>query len=351
MRESVFWKTDWFLAAVIAQVRLGLSRTALLPGLDRLFRAPVFLPRFTPVFKGWRSSPWAGGAFGTSAPGLTTVPMPTYIFNYPEGRSACTSDAVFFPLPAKIPPDEYGKRIIPMGDIAAPVGISRIPPLSHGMPPVFTLAHSVSLAPEKYLCLENSTGDSDGNSSLRPCSALLGVAAAPGEWSGSGSDGGRRRVVAGGSPFACRQVLRTGGARRGGVGYLLGGIEPQLGMAFNGEGEHDMAFANLREYPSGNTFMESLCNPPGDLEWKLQSCKGQTACHTRTGRNPEFRALAQKRPRVWQMVGAAVLGGPGARTDSCPGLRDGGRVEKPMRSRKQVNEQLGSGATRPAYPG
>lgn len=266
MRESVFWKTDWFLAAVIAQVRLGLSRTALVPGLNRLLRASVFSPRVTPLFKGWRLLPWAGGAFGTSALGLATVPLPTYIFNYPDGRSACTSDAIFFPLPAKIPPDEYGKRTIPMGDTAAPVGISRVPPLSHGMPPVFTLAHSVSLAPEKYLSLDNSTGDSDGNDGLRPCSALLGVAAAaPGEWSGSGSDGGRRRVVAGGSPFACRQVLRTGGARRGGVGYLLGG--------------------------------------------------------------------------------------PGARTDSCPGLRDGGRVEKPMRSRKQVNEQLGSGATRPAYLG
>jgi serine/threonine-protein kinase len=124
-----------------------------------------------------------------------------------------------------------------------------------------------------------------------------------------------------------------------------------LGLAFQGQGQLDMAFDKFRKCPLDNQLMDNLYNLALDFERKRQFNKAQAVFEYMAGYNPKFRDLEQKLSRAKQMSQTVILGGGAARTNASTLVLDGGPVEKPMLGRYQVEKELGKGAMGVVYLG
>ncbi len=125
-----------------------------------------------------------------------------------------------------------------------------------------------------------------------------------------------------------------------------------LGLAFQGQGQLDMAFDKFRKCPLDDGLMDNLHNLALDFERKRQFNKAQAVYEYMAGHNPKFRDLEQKLNRARQMSETVMLGGGGGgRTNASTLMLDGGEIEKPMLGRYQVEKELGKGAMGVVYLG
>jgi serine/threonine-protein kinase len=122
-----------------------------------------------------------------------------------------------------------------------------------------------------------------------------------------------------------------------------------LGLAFQGQGQLDMAFDYFRKVPLDDTVMENLYNLALDFERKRQFNKAEAAFRYMAGYDPKFRDLEAKLSRAKQMSETVILGG--GQTHSGGTLVLGGGAEKPMLGRYQVEKELGKGAMGVVYLG
>lgn len=70
--------------------------------------------------------------------------MQTFFYGDRDGKPAFQVDSFYDVLSGKIPAEKYRDKIVLIGATAAGVGASQVTPISAGMSPVLTLAHSVS---------------------------------------------------------------------------------------------------------------------------------------------------------------------------------------------------------------
>jgi CHASE2 domain-containing sensor protein len=70
--------------------------------------------------------------------------MHTYFYKDKDGRPAFPVDSFYDVLSGKIPAEKYRDKIVLIGASAAGVGSLQVTPISSGMAPVLTLAHSLS---------------------------------------------------------------------------------------------------------------------------------------------------------------------------------------------------------------
>src|SRR5258705_7869085 len=122
-----------------------------------------------------------------------------------------------------------------------------------------------------------------------------------------------------------------------------------LGLAFQGQGQLDMAFDYFRKVPLDDTVMDNLYNLALDFERKRQFNKAEAVFGYMAGHNPKFRDLEAKLSRAKQMSETVILGG--AQTHPGGALALGGGAEKPMLGRYQVEKELGKGAMGVVYLG
>lgn len=122
-----------------------------------------------------------------------------------------------------------------------------------------------------------------------------------------------------------------------------------LGLAFQGQGQLDMAFDKFRKCPLDEQLMENLYNLGLDFERKRQFNKAESVFRHMSGFDAKFRDLEQRLNRARQMSETVILGGSGNRTNAS--ILDGGTVEKPMLGRYQVEKELGKGAMGVVYQG
>jgi serine/threonine-protein kinase len=124
-----------------------------------------------------------------------------------------------------------------------------------------------------------------------------------------------------------------------------------LGLAFQGQGQLDMAFDKFKKCPLDDQLMDTLYNLALDFERKRQFNKAESVFGYMAGHNPKFRDLELRLTRAKAMAETVILGGAQGRTNASTMMLGGGTVEKPMLGRYQVEKELGKGAMGVVYLG
>jgi serine/threonine-protein kinase len=300
--------------------------------------------------------------------------MHTYFYKDREGRPAFQVDSFYDVTSGKIPVDKYRDKIVLIGATAAGLGDAPATPISAAMPPVLTLAHGVSSILQEHFFVAPTWGGLVEKLVFVAIAAYL-IALLPRLTAGTGA-----AVTAGIAALllVAHFVLMTG---QGlwlqlmlplvllVIGHVLlvtkrfvmteaGKLKSDaesaesnrmLGLAFQGQGQLDMAFDKFRKVPLDDTLMDNLYNLALDFERKRQFNKAEAAFQYMAGHNPKFRDLEQRLSRAKQMSETVILGG----AQSHPGgtMVLGGGAEKPMLGRYQVEKELGKGAMGVVYLG
>ncbi|HWP94413.1 MAG TPA: serine/threonine-protein kinase [Gammaproteobacteria bacterium] len=124
-----------------------------------------------------------------------------------------------------------------------------------------------------------------------------------------------------------------------------------LGLAFQGQGQLDMAFEKFRKLPLDDAVMDLLYNLALDYERKRQHNKAGSVYSYMAQYDPNFRDIQTRLKRAKQLEETVIIGGAGATAAGTLILNAEGDVQKPMLGRYQVEKELGKGAMGVVYLG
>jgi serine/threonine-protein kinase len=302
--------------------------------------------------------------------------MYTYFYKDRDGKPAFSVDSFFDVVTGKVPADKFKDRIVLIGSTAAGFGDAQVTPISPAMAPVLTLAHSVSSILEEDFFV-SPTWARWASLGVFVLVAVYLAAALPRLAAGpaAGITTGVAVVLIGAHfvlmttqltwiPLMAPVVLLVIGhlalttrrflvTERGKVKSDLESAESNrmLGLAFQGQGQLDMAFDKFRKCPLDDALMDNLYNLALDFERKRQFNKAQAVYEYMARHDPKFRDLENKLNRAKQLSETVILGGANTRTNASTLALDGGAIEKPMLGRYQVERELGKGAMGVVYFG
>ena len=303
--------------------------------------------------------------------------MHSYFYKDKDGKPAFPLDSFYDVIAGKIPAEKYRDKVVLIGATAAGVGTYQVTPISPAMPPVVTLAHSVSsilqedffVAPtwgfwvEKFVFLLVALYIivllprlKAGMGFALSAAVLVALIAThfllmAGKLMWIQLMASAVLLVIGHILLTTKRFLVT---ERGKAKSDLDSAESNrmLGLAFQGQGQLDMAFDKFKKVPLDDAVMDNIYNLALDFERKRQFNKAQAVYEYMATYNPKFRDLDQKLNRAKQMSETVILGGGGGgRTNASTLMLEGGAVEKPMLGRYQVEKELGKGAMGVVYLG
>ncbi len=306
-----------------------------------------------------------------TTPGLL---MYNYYYNPQDNTQPFPSYSFADVFQGVIPIERFEDRIVLIGSTALGIGDSFATPVSPTMAPVSVAAHTISaLLQEDFFTRPEWADDLEtgvllliaiyliallprlkpGTAAVISLALLLAMVAA--EFSLLGSENIWLRFMVPAVFLLTGHLLVT--IKRARVTDMIRirseaeGAESNrmLGLAFQGQGQLDMAFEKFRKCPMDDSVMDLLYNLALDYERKRQHNKAGAVYAFMADHNPNYRDLKQRMKRAKAMEETVVLGG-----GSHPGgtlVLDGDDIQKPMLGRYQVERELGKGAMGVVYLG
>jgi predicted Ser/Thr protein kinase len=304
--------------------------------------------------------------------------MYTYFYKDRDGRAAFPVDSFFDVYSGKIPAAKYQDKIVLIGATAAGVGTSQVTPISAQMNPVTTLAHSVSSILQEHffvaptwgvfatlgayvlvalyiiLLLPRLGAGMGAGVTFALLAALfathLGLMTSAGLWIQLMLPA--TLLVVGHALLTTKRFLVT---ERGKEKADVESAESNrmLGLAFQQQGQLDMAFDKFRKAPLNDEVMENIYSLALDFERRRQFNKAESCFRYMATYNPKFRDIQERMNRAKNLSETIILGGSAAaRTNAGTVImQGGGGAEKPMLGRYQVEKELGKGAMGVVYGG
>jgi CHASE2 domain-containing sensor protein len=302
--------------------------------------------------------------------------MHTYFYKDKNGRPAFPVDSFYDVLTGKIPAEKYRDKIVLIGASATGIGSLQVTPISSGMAPVVTLAHSVSSILDGDFFVTPSWAEW-AQIGIFLFVALYLILLLPRLNAAIGA-------VVTGTLFTAllvtHFVLMTKQAMWLQlmlpaslllVGHLLlttkrflmtekgkqksdadsAESNRMLGLAFQGQGQLDIAFDKFRKVPLDDSLMDVLYNLGLDFERKRQFNKAESVFRYMAEYNPKFRDLDARMAQSKAMSETVMLGGSSGRGNTSTLVLDKAGVSKPMLGRYEIEKELGKGAMGVVYLG
>jgi serine/threonine-protein kinase len=122
-----------------------------------------------------------------------------------------------------------------------------------------------------------------------------------------------------------------------------------LGLAFQGQGQLDMALDKFRKLPVDESVLELFYNLALDFERKRQFSKAGNCYDTILRHDPKYRDAAERKQRAIAAEQTVILGG--GKKAGPTGTLVLGAAEKPRLGRYEVEKELGHGAMGTVYLG
>ncbi len=301
--------------------------------------------------------------------------MNTFYYSNPDGGPAFQVDSFYDVFSGKIPAEKYKGKIVIIGATAVGVGTNQVTPVDSAMPPALSLAHSVSsilnedffIIPEWALLARLGAflfiaiylmfvmpRLKAGVSAVITLVILTGLLTTHFVLMTSNTMwvqlmGPAALLVIGHLLITTKRFLAT---ERGKLKSDEESSESNrmLGIAFQSQGQLDMAFEKFRKCPLDDQVMEAMYNLALDYERKRQFNKATSVYQYMSKYDKHFRDIKVRMDRSQQMEETVMLGGSGGHAGGTL-LLDGNSIEKPMLGRYQVEKELGKGAMGIVYLG
>lgn len=301
--------------------------------------------------------------------------MQTFFYADRDGRPPFSVDSFFDVLNGKVPASKFQDKIVLIGATAAGVGASQVTPISPASAPVFTLAHTVSsILGEHFFVVPSWGGLVQFIVFLLVAAYLIALLprlrAGLAAWVSLGIGlvlvathfglmvsqlmwlqlmSSVMLLAVGYAALTTKRFLVT---ERGKEQSDAESAESNrmLGIAYQAQGQLDLAWDKFRQVPLSDPVMENLYSLALDFERKRQFNKAEAVFQYMAGFNPKFRDLEEKLTRAKALSETVILGG----AQGHPGgtvMLSGGGMEKPMLGRYQVEKELGKGAMGVVYLG
>jgi eukaryotic-like serine/threonine-protein kinase len=306
-----------------------------------------------------------------------TLRMYTHFYKDDNGRPAFAVDSFYDVLSGKIPAAKYRDKIVLIGASAAGVGSLQVTPIASSMPSVVTLAHTVSsILKGDFFVAPHWAGLAQIGVFLLIALYLILVLPRLGAATGAVVTAALFVALLAAHFFLMTvqalwvQLMLPAALLL--VGHLLlttkhfllaeRGKEKSdaesaesnrmLGLAFQGQGQLDMAFDKFRKVPMDNSLMEVMYNLGLDFERKRQFNKAESVFRYMAEYNPKFRDLDVRLVQSKAMSETVMLGGGSSgRSNDSTLVLDRAGVSKPMLGRYEIEKELGKGAMGVVYLG
>ncbi len=301
--------------------------------------------------------------------------MLPYFYKDVGGRSAIPTDSFYDVLSGKIPASKYRDKIVLIGATATGIGERAVTPIGV-IAPIEKLGHSVSSILQQHFFRAPAWALFASYLALIAVAAYL-IALFPRLRAGPAAVltliifialiGAHFALMTG--PGLWVKLMLPASLLL--IGHLLlttkrflvtekskdvsdaAGAESNrmLGLAFQQQGQLDMAFDKFRKCPPDEQLMENIYSLALDFERRRQFNKAESAFAYINKFDPTFRDVADRMGRAKAMSETIILGGSsGARSGNAT-MMLGGSGEKPRLGRYQVEKELGKGAMGVVYLG
>jgi eukaryotic-like serine/threonine-protein kinase len=298
-----------------------------------------------------------------------------YFYKDVNGKAAMPIDSFYDVYSGKIPAAKYQDKIVLIGATAGGVGQQTVTPIGP-LSAVETLAHSVSSILQQHFFRTPSWGVWVRLAALILVAAYLiavlpklragpaalltlglfvvllgthfGLMMGPGIWVQLMLPASL--LLIGHALLTTKRFLVT---ERGKEQSDIAGAESNrmLGLAFQQQGQLDMAFDKFRKCPVDEQVLENIYSLALDFERRRQFNKAESAFMYINQHDPKFRDVAERMNRAKAMSETIILGGSAQARSSQATMMLSGTGEKPTLGRYTIEKELGKGAMGVVYLG